>query len=109
MNAVAGRIAVLNDELRRNGRGGMTMLSSALAAKGPVFVLKAREAVRGFEQFDDGNDPYGEHDCAGVEVDGERILWKVDYYAPDMQHGSADPADPERTRRVLTIMLAEDY
>lgn len=103
------RIAALNDALRRTGRGGMTMLSAALAAKGAAFVVKAREAVRTFDGFDARNDPWGEHDCASVDVDGQRVLWKIDAYAPDLQHGSDDPADPERTRRVMTIMLAADY
>jgi len=105
----AARIAALNDDLRRHGRGGVTMLSAALAAKPQAFICKAREAVRAFDRFDTGNDPYGEHDCAIVEVDGERVLWKIDAYAPDLRHGSDDPADPTRTRRVLTIMLAADY
>jgi hypothetical protein len=46
---------------------------------------------------------------AFFEVDGERMFFKLDYYALDMRHGSDDPADPEKTQRVLTIGLAADY
>lgn len=109
ITSTSARIAALNDVLRTSGRGGMTMLSAALAAKGPAFAVKAHQAVRAFDAFDDHNDPYGEHDCASLEVDGERIIWKIDCYAPDLQHGSDDPANPECTRRVMTIMLAADY
>jgi hypothetical protein len=49
-----------------------------------------------------------EHDFGSIEVAGETIFWKIDYHGSDMASGSEDPADPERTTRVLTIMLAEE-
>jgi hypothetical protein len=62
-----------------------------------------------FDSFTPDNDPYGEHDFGAFEHEGQRIFWKIDYYAPDMEHGSEDPADPKQTVRVLTIMLASEY
>ena len=46
---------------------------------------------------------------AFLDVDGERIFFKVDYYDPELRCLSADPSNPEITRRVLTIGLASDY
>ncbi len=44
---------------------------------------------------------------AGLE--GTKLFWKIDYYDAALCYGSADPADPRETRRVLTVMLAEEY
>ena len=61
------------------------------------------------DAFDNGNDPHKEHDFGAFEIDDQRFFWKVDYYAPDMDGGSDDPADANKTTRVLTVMLAEEY
>lgn len=73
------------------------------------FKGRALHRVRTFTEFNQGNDPHNEHDFGMFDLDGQRFLWKIDYYAPDMQHGSEDPNCPASTRRVLTIMLAADY
>jgi len=66
-------------------------------------------AVQTFKEFDADNDPHGEHDFGNVELAGETYFFKVDYYSPDLRGGSEDPADPEKTARVLTIMRADEY
>jgi hypothetical protein len=55
------------------------------------------------------NDPHGEHDFGSIELVGHTFFFKVDYYVPHIQGGSEDPADPEQTTRVLTIMRADEY
>lgn len=67
------------------------------------------KAIREFDAFDNANDPYGEHDFGALEFRGQKVFWKLDYYAPDMMHGAEDPADAKNTMRVLTIMLAQEY
>ncbi len=71
--------------------------------------LTILQAVAKFDSFDEDNDPYGEHDFGALEVEGERLFWKVDYFDRSLAAGSPDPADPLVTTRVLTIMLAEEY
>lgn len=65
--------------------------------------------VKNFDGLSPDNDPYGEHDFGGFDHDGEKFFWKIDYYDPTLTYGSDDPADPERTSRVLTVMLASEY
>lgn len=36
-------------------------------------------------------------------------MFKIDYYDLELEYGSEDPADPEQTVRVLTVMLPSDY
>jgi hypothetical protein len=67
------------------------------------------ERVRHFDEFTTDNDPHGEHDFGNFELAGVNYFFKIDYYATDMQGGSGDPADPEKTTRVLTIMRADEY
>ena len=105
----AERIRALNDELRTTGFGGKTRLTSGLVAKGSDFVARAVSAVRAFNAWSEDNDPWQEHDCATLDVDGETVIFKIDYYDLNMQFLAPDPADPNMTRRVLTIMLAEEY
>ncbi|RVT39197.1 DUF3768 domain-containing protein [Sphingobium algorifonticola] len=57
--------------------------------------------------FKPGDGP--ERDFGAFDLRGERILFKIDYYDMALAFGSEDPADASVTKRVLTIMLAEDY
>ena len=103
------RICALNDELRRFGRGGRIMITpgiQALRAEGVALVLAA---VAAFDAFTGDNDPYGEHDCAVLAVDGIEVLFKIDYYDRDLVYHSPDPSDPTVTQRVMVVMLASEY
>ncbi|MDE2166083.1 MAG: DUF3768 domain-containing protein [Alphaproteobacteria bacterium] len=104
-----GRIRHLNDLLRCKGIGGQVMMTAGLDALGPTVVNKVLRAVAAFEEFNGDNDPGGERDCATLIIDDLQILWKIDYFDRTLTFHSPDPSDPEVTRRVLTIMLAQEY
>lgn len=65
--------------------------------------------VRDYDDFTEDNDPHGEHDFGSFEHNGNLVFWKIDYYDQDVKYGSDDPADIEKTVRVLTIMLSKEY
>ena len=66
--------------------------------------------MRTFDAFTPDNDPHREHDFGRIDHNAERVFWKIDYYdAAACKFGSEDLADPAKTVRVLTIMLAEEY
>lgn len=103
------RIRQLNDIFRKSFIGGRVYLTEGIRALGQDFESACVERVQKHRRFAEGNDPYGEHDFGAFNVQRRKCFWKIDYYDAAMEWGSADPADPAQTTRVLTIMLAEEY
>ena len=122
----ATRIARLNDLARR----AMGIACTAVATVGFRSLpesdqSRVRELIETYDAFDEDNDPHGERDFGAIYqiTDGrwtterprvrdderERVFWKLDYYDRDLRFASEDAADPARTRRVLTIMLSDEY
>ena len=103
------RIRVLNDFFRSTFMGGEIVITAAvedlpLHVKSRLFL-----AVQMFPAFTPDDDPFAEHDFGSFELNGEKFFWKIDYYDQDGINGSEDPADPNKTKRVLTIMFADEY
>jgi hypothetical protein len=110
MNGKANElIRHLNDELRRNLTGGGAFMTLAVAALGPHLAERILDAIMLYDEFCRESDPYGEHDFGSVRIEGHTILFKIDYFSKDMTQASPDPSDPSVTKRILTIMLAEEY
>ena len=103
------RIRDLNDDLRRTLTGGMAMMTPGVAALGRAAVERIVKTIALFDDFCHANDPHEEHDFGSFEAEGHVILFKIDYYDKNLTYHSPDPADPAVTRRVITIMLAEEY
>ena len=122
----AARIARLNDL----ARSAMGVACTAVATVGFRSLPEAdqsrvRELIETFDAFTEDNDPHGERDFGTIyqlgdghgtterprvrDDERERVFWKLDYYDRDLRFASEDAADPARTRRVLTIMLSDEY
>ena len=102
---VAAKIATLNDAARRNVMIYMT--SAGVISLEPSIVGDIYTAVYNYKRFTEDNDLHGEHDFGSFKIHGHKIFWKIDYYDQQLKYGS-DPLDPN-CRRVVTIMLAEEY
>lgn len=103
-------IAQLNDRFRQGDHSlGRVRTTQGVNGLSSVEQQELFRLVRTFDDFVSGNDPYGEHDFGSIEFKEENYFWKIDYYTPDLKHGSEDPCDPTVTTRVLTIMHSSEY
>jgi len=105
------RIRDLNDTFRKTldpTLGRMMLTAGVNALPSDVRAMAIRK-VATFDAFNVDNDPHGEHDFGSFDLAGDKFFFKLDYYGPSLEVGSDDPADPAKTTRVLTLMLAEEY
>ena len=97
------KIAERNDLFRKGGFGVMI----TVGVRDSAYLPELMRAVREFDDFNEDNDPYREHDFGSFERAGEKYFWKIDYYDRTLMYGE-QPMSP-KCRRVLTIMLASEY
>lgn len=109
MSAKTDRIRMLNDELRKYLIGGGAVMTPGVAAFGPEAVQRLVQTLSTYSDFCTANDPYTEHDFGAFDFDGQRVIFKIDYYDKSLTYHSPDPSDPSVTERIITIMLAEEY
>ena len=96
-------IARKNDFIRRTFAGGLIVLTSGVKALESADKEAVLRQVREFDDFNDGNDPYGEHDFGTVAHNGVKYYFKFDYYDDNHEYHQEDG------NRVLTIMKADEY
>ena len=109
MTHATGTIRRLNDELRKSLQTGIAVITPGIAALGQEAVQRIFQTVSTYDNFCRENDPYGEHDFGSFEANGQKVLFKIDYYDKRLNSHSPDPANPAVTERVITIMLASEY
>jgi len=102
-------VARLNDMLRVQGIGGRVLATPGVRNLDHDIRAKVLIAIRDFKDFSADNDPHGEHDFGSVKVDGDEFFFKIDYYDISYEYLSPNSADPNVTRRVMTIMRADEY
>lgn len=103
-------IAELNDRFRKGDRSlGKYVVTQGVSALNAYEQLVLTRLIRGFDDFNEGNDPYQERDFGAVEFQSEKYFWKIDYYDTEFEYGVEDPSDPRYCRRVMTIMHSSEY
>ena len=92
---------------------GQIVMTRAVAALSPAWMVRLMQAIQQFSDFNEDNDPYGDHSFGAVEitVGGEtKTIWfKIDLYEENLEYGAEDPPDLEQTKRVMTILFPSDY
>ena len=102
-------IATLNDTFRKTFTGGQVFLTAGIDSMSSEDKANIVSLVQNFDNFTPDNNPYSENDFGSFDYKDEKILWEIDYYDLNNQYMSENPANPDITNRVLTIMLAEEY
>lgn len=85
---------------------GVNALIEENARATPEGLLRV---IREFNNFSEDNDPHGHSDFGSLTFVGTRLFWKIDLYDPDYRYGSEQPTNLWKTRRVLTVMLPQEY
>ena len=102
-------IATLNDNFRRSFINGEVLLSAGIDAMSSEDKANIISMVQNFNDFTPSNDVYGEHDFLSIDYKGNKIFAKIDYYDLNYEFMSENPANPDITNRVLTILLSCEY
>ena len=109
MDTRTDRIRTLNDELRQYLLGGLAVITPGVAALGQQAVERIVKTIAVYDDFCHANDPHEEHDFGSFQAEGQKIFFKIDYFDKTLTYHSPDPSDPSVTKRVITIMLADEY
>lgn len=95
---------------REPHKHGRLMMSRYIADRDPDFHTKCLEALRVYDGWNADNDPHGEADMCILDIDGEKVWAKLDYYSrANLNYGSEDPSDPAKTFRIGTLLFPDEY
>ena len=116
----ASILANHNDQFRRHKCLGMPktiqltgliVMTQSLSALDPMFIMRARIAIGHLDVFEPDNDPERFHDFGSVEIEGQKVWFKIDLFeaGSGKRYGAETPDNPATTERVMTLMLPSDW
>ena len=103
------KIAVLNDMLRHSQLTGQVILSDAVQSLNSKMRNRILKGVKNYNAFAPQGDTQKERDFGAFECGDYDIFWVIDCYDKNSYYLSDNPADLNRTNRVLRVMLTEEY
>jgi hypothetical protein len=108
------QIRALNDQFRFSfdPNLGRVILTAGVQTLPSAQLQQLLQTVKNFSDFNSDNNPYLENDMGRIELFDSSFFWKIDYL--HRQHwqqniGSDDPADVQKTLRIMTIMFTSEY
>ena len=109
-------IQKLNDAFRTSLSTdlGRVVMTGGVACSDAETIALILAAVRTYDQFDEGIDPYGEHDMERFTVGGEDDYWKIDYYERNLEGTTANNSRsailaPKKLGSALRIFAVASY
>jgi hypothetical protein len=110
------KIREINDAFRKTLKGGRIVVTRGVQELFMDNMPELFAAVSAFGDFSKDNDPFEEHDFGAFNFRGHKLFWKIEYFDMDksdpdgigLEFASTNPADPDVTDRVLTILLADE-
>jgi hypothetical protein len=98
------KVVALNDQLRTTFKGGWVQMTRGVYDLDDRLRGRALSVLARYNKFASDS----EHDCGVFIFAGFAFEWRIEYRGKDGLGRSPDPADPEKTLRVLTLYAIDD-
>jgi len=98
------RIIALNDQLRTTFKGGRVQMTPSVYQLDDRLRGRALCALARYSKFSGDS----EHDSGVFIFAGFAFEWRIEYRGADGSGISPDPADADKTFRVLTLYAVDD-
>ena len=115
-NETSRRISRLNDLFRASivkpnseQKLGQVFCTANIMSLPKEEVNTIVERVSTYSDFDESNDPYGEHDFGSFSFRSDKVYWKIDYKNPNLEYQPEYTPDPKDPNRILTILFSYEW
>ncbi len=98
------KVVALNDQLRTTFKGGRVQMTRSVYDLDDRLRGRALSVLARYNKFH----PDSEHDWGTFIFAGFSFEWRIQYRSKKGAGISPDPADPDKTLRVLTLYAIDD-